>query len=102
MIRRPPRSTLFPYTTLFRSLTDFQVQYWTGTQWATVPGGTIGGNKLAWRKMTFGELTTTKIRVWITGALNSWSRITEVEAYSVAPNGVSVSITTPTDGATFI
>src|SRR2546430_13491645 len=24
MIRRPPRSTLFPYTTLFRSLTTFQ------------------------------------------------------------------------------
>src|SRR2546426_8460534 len=23
MIRRPPRSTLFPYTTLFRSRTDF-------------------------------------------------------------------------------
>src|SRR2546422_3668645 len=23
MIRRPPRSTLFPYTTLFRSLQDF-------------------------------------------------------------------------------
>src|SRR3712207_7211374 len=23
MIRRPPRSTLFPYTTLFRSLIDF-------------------------------------------------------------------------------
>src|SRR3712207_7021035 len=23
MIRRPPRSTLFPYTTLFRSLSDF-------------------------------------------------------------------------------
>src|SRR5947208_5006961 len=29
MIRRPPRSTLFPYTTLFRSLddTDAQVEY---------------------------------------------------------------------------
>src|SRR3712207_8964317 len=25
MIRRPPRSTLFPYTTLFRSLGDFRV-----------------------------------------------------------------------------
>src|SRR2546425_7439120 len=25
MIRRPPRSTLFPYTTLFRSLADQQV-----------------------------------------------------------------------------
>src|SRR3712207_8728947 len=23
MIRRPPRSTLFPYTTLFRSITDY-------------------------------------------------------------------------------
>src|SRR2546426_5148156 len=26
MIRRPPRSTLFPYTTLFRSATDPQVE----------------------------------------------------------------------------
>src|SRR5258708_14306988 len=25
MIRRPPRSTLFPYTTLFRSLTDAEI-----------------------------------------------------------------------------
>src|SRR5258708_24090072 len=24
MIRRPPRSTLFPYTTLFRSVSDFR------------------------------------------------------------------------------
>src|SRR3712207_7227349 len=26
MIRRPPRSTLFPYTTLFRSMADGQAQ----------------------------------------------------------------------------
>src|SRR2546429_6780027 len=26
MIRRPPRSTLFPYTTLFRSVREFQRQ----------------------------------------------------------------------------
>ena len=32
MIRRPPRSTLFPYTTLFRSTTDV-----TGV--ATLPSG---------------------------------------------------------------
>src|SRR3712207_7836123 len=32
MIRRPPRSTLFPYTTLFRSET-WDVEYaWTGDQ----------------------------------------------------------------------
>src|SRR3712207_3848906 len=27
MIRRPPRSTLFPYTTLFRSISDMEVGY---------------------------------------------------------------------------
>src|SRR5690606_41415804 len=26
MIRRPPRSTLFPYTTLFRSISEFRVR----------------------------------------------------------------------------
>src|SRR3712207_8921684 len=31
MIRRPPRSTLFPYTTLFRSQTRKDMQDWTGT-----------------------------------------------------------------------
>src|SRR5256885_4187141 len=29
MIRRPPRSTLFPYTTLFRSTERFAVGAWT-------------------------------------------------------------------------
>src|SRR2546427_1091139 len=29
MIRRPPRSTLFPYTTLFRSLGDAPSRSWT-------------------------------------------------------------------------
>src|SRR3712207_7249705 len=28
MIRRPPRSTLFPYTTLFRSLVDLLIPFW--------------------------------------------------------------------------
>src|SRR3712207_7822743 len=31
MIRRPPRSTLFPYTTLFRSRRE---HWWLRTQWA--------------------------------------------------------------------
>src|SRR3712207_7481546 len=30
MIRRPPRSTLFPYTTLFRSLRDLLLPLFTG------------------------------------------------------------------------
>src|SRR5256886_17163446 len=32
MIRRPPRSTLFPYTTLFRSLCGARVLISTGTR----------------------------------------------------------------------
>src|SRR2546428_7839528 len=31
MIRRPPRSTLFPYTTLFRSKASRALQSWTET-----------------------------------------------------------------------
>src|SRR2546430_10709543 len=36
MIRRPPRSTLFPYTTLFRSSVDWQVA-WFGEVRRLVP-----------------------------------------------------------------
>src|SRR5260370_31959628 len=50
MIRRPPRSTLFPYTTLFRSNSNTKTSSWaTGTP-QTKPtlrynmfGGTYGG-----------------------------------------------------------
>src|SRR5256885_8275569 len=36
MIRRPPRSTLFPYTTLFRSVTvraGYDIERRTGSRW---------------------------------------------------------------------
>jgi M6 family metalloprotease-like protein len=70
-------------------VTDFQVQYWTGSAWATVPGGTVSGNNLVWRQFTFSPLTTSAIRIWITGALGGYSRITEVEAY--APVNVALA-----------
>src|SRR2546430_10668356 len=41
MIRRPPRSTLFPYTTLFRSL----VQRNTSTLWEQQFSSTFHGNE---------------------------------------------------------
>ena len=65
----------------YYGLTDFQVQYWTGAAWATVPGGTVSGNTLVWSRVTFAPLTTTRIRILITGALDTWSRVTEIEAY---------------------
>src|SRR5256885_7046746 len=38
MIRRPPRSTLFPYTTLFRSVLQHHVVAARGAQPEMVPG----------------------------------------------------------------
>src|SRR5438445_6499607 len=36
MIRRPPRSTLFPYTTLFRSYIESQMRGGELTEWTVV------------------------------------------------------------------
>src|SRR5256885_9687106 len=45
MIRRPPRSTLFPYTTLFRSDPHVGRQGRTGDQVAQVVPGRWGGDR---------------------------------------------------------
>src|SRR5687767_15696073 len=36
MVRRPPRSTLFPYTTLFRSKRSDTLNYKSGGRWVPV------------------------------------------------------------------
>src|ERR1044071_7406331 len=46
MIRRPPRSTLFPYTTLFRSLGDGQVDVAAGAHHLDPLGGALDGVEL--------------------------------------------------------
>src|SRR3712207_8333585 len=45
MIRRPPRSTLFPYTTLFRSRADGADQR-PGQEAVPVPGRAAAGERL--------------------------------------------------------
>ena len=65
-------------------LTAFQVQYWTGSAWADVPGGNVTGNNLVWRKLTFSLISTDRIRVLVNAALGSYSRIAEVEAWTAA------------------
>src|SRR3712207_7051457 len=42
MIRRPPRSTLFPYTTLFRSNFPVNERFYARA-WLTTPGGLPAG-----------------------------------------------------------
>ena len=54
-------------------LRGFEVQYWTGTEWAIVPGGTITNNNLVWRKVLFAPVTTSRIRINVTQALNGYA-----------------------------
>src|SRR2546425_7772127 len=54
MIRRPPRSTLFPYTTLFRSR--------TGTAWITPPICTPLRFKTLLQEPCFGRCETAEFR----------------------------------------
>lgn len=62
-------------------ITDFEVQYWTGAAWITVPNGSVTGNNKVWRQFTFSPIATSKIRVLVNNALNTRSRIVELEAY---------------------
>jgi subtilisin len=62
-------------------ITAFDVQYWDGAKWVTVPGGSISGNNLVWRTVNFTAVTTDRIRVMVNNALASYSRVTEIEAY---------------------
>ncbi len=87
-------------------ITDFQVQYWNGSGWTDVPGGAVSGNRNVWRQFRFAPVTTDRIRVLVNGALNTFSRITEVEAWSATGGGgnvpPSVTLTAPGNGATAI
>ncbi|HEU5479695.1 MAG TPA: discoidin domain-containing protein, partial [Candidatus Tumulicola sp.] len=58
---------------------DFMVQGWDGSQWVTL--GTVTGNDLVKRTVTFPAFTTDRIRVVITNAENGYSRLAEVEAF---------------------
>src|SRR2546429_9008710 len=56
MIRRPPRSTLFPYTTLFRSLiASTQIRDFFGLKMDHVPGDFFH------RMMAFGDRKSTRL-----------------------------------------
>jgi hypothetical protein len=41
-------------------VTAFEVQYWNGSSWVTVPNGQITGNNKVWKQITFSPITTTK------------------------------------------
>lgn len=63
-------------------LTGYDVQYWDGSNWITVPGGSVTGNNKIWRKFTFSPISTSKIRVLTNASVDGYSRLTEIEAYA--------------------
>ena len=68
-------------------ITAFQVQGWNGTAWITL--GSVSGNNLVKRTVSFASFATDRIRVQVTGALASYSRITEIEAWTAASAATS-------------
>jgi hypothetical protein len=76
-------------------IVDFQVQYWTGSAWADVPGGNVTGNNLVWRSFSFSPITTTQIRVLVNSSAspNDYSRLIEVEAWSSTPTNKTANLT---------
>jgi hypothetical protein len=62
--------------------TAFNVEGWNGSGWTLL--GSVSGNNLVKRTVTFAPFTTDRIRITVLAAANVWSLITEVEAWDVA------------------
>jgi RHS repeat-associated protein len=78
-------------------VTSFQVQYWDGTAWLDVPGGNVTGNNNVWRQFKFTPITTNRVRVLVNAALDSYSRLVEVEAWGIRA-GINMAL--PVNGGT--
>src|SRR2546422_5933951 len=63
MIRRPPRSTLFPYTTLFRSLTETRRAQRAHAKPALGAAGQSGQRRLRARPAAGGGPARLRVRV---------------------------------------
>ena len=79
--RTDPNPTATTTFSLY-GITAFDVQYWNGTAWVDVPGGSISGNNLAWTNISFPTLSTSAIRVVVNASLASYSRIVGIEAWT--------------------
>src|SRR3712207_7338142 len=76
MIRRPPRSTLFPYTTLFRSNDATHVSPTPVTAtFATIPAG---GSAMA--KFTISSAQVDSLWGWISGMNRSEEHTSELQS----------------------
>ena len=70
-----------------QGMTDYDVQYLSGTTWKTIPGGKVTANNKVRRQFRFSPITTSAIRVAVNKGVNyttfgnNWSRLVEIEAW---------------------
>jgi YD repeat-containing protein len=81
-------------------VTAFNVQYWTGSAWATVAGGSVTGNNLVWKKISFTTVTTSKIRVVANAAVDGIARVAELEAWGTAAPTSATNAASTSNGGT--
>jgi uncharacterized protein (TIGR03437 family) len=83
-------------------VTALDIQYWNGSGWVTVPGGSISANNKVWTQASFGAITTDRIRVRVDDSLAGYSRIAEVEAWGSGgtPSPTPTPTPTPTPSPT--
>jgi hypothetical protein len=67
-------------------LTSFVVEGRNGVNWVLL--ATVSGNNLVKRSVSFAAYTTDSIRITVTGTPDSWSRITEIEAWGTDAGGL--------------
>jgi hypothetical protein len=67
-------------------VTAFEVQGWNGSSWVVL--ASVSGNNLVKRTVSFAAYTTDRMRVNVTAALSSYSRITEIEAWGTTATGL--------------
>lgn len=64
-------------------ITSFEVQFWNGAAWQTVPLGLVTGNNRVMRRFMFTGVTTDKVRLLINAAKLPVSTVVEFEAYGI-------------------
>src|SRR3989449_10757097 len=91
MIRRPPRSTLFPYTTLFRSYTSADSVFQVAAHEATVPLEELYGACRTARELLIGEHAVSRViaRPFV-GRPGAYARTPNRRDFSIEPVGTTL------------
>src|SRR3989441_11991678 len=89
MIRRPPRSTLFPYTTLFRSKNREIWKSRPPARWVSRAQGSIGSLRLTWNWNTASLGVGLRSYTWKGIACPAPCNVRFAAAYSLYPRQIT-------------